>query len=93
MLNPEFTGQFRRDYKLALKRNCSPAAFQTVMAFLVAEQPLPRKYRDHVLANTRNYKEMRECHIEPDWLLIYKTYPETGVLKLIRTGSHSDLFE
>ena len=92
MLKPEFTGQFQRDYKLALKRNCNPDVFQTVMTFLVNEQPLPRKYRDHVLTNTRKYKEMRECHMEPDWLLIYKAYPETGVLKLVRTGSHSDLF-
>ena len=92
MLKPDFTGQFKRDYRLALKRNCNPEALQTVIAFLVREKPLPQKYRDHLLTNSRDYKEMRECHIEPDWLLIYKIYPETGVVKLIRTGSHSDLF-
>ena len=92
MLKAEFSGQFRRDYKLALKRNCDPTALQAVLALLLEERTLPPKYRDHVLVNTRNYKEMRECHIEPDWLLIYKVYPESGVLKLVRTGSHSDLF-
>ena len=66
MLKPEFTGQFKRDYKLA--------------------------YRDHALVNSRNYKGMRECHIQPDWLLVYKVIHETLILELIRTGSHSDLF-
>ena len=92
MLRPEFTGQFKRDYKLALKRNCNPKALQAVTALLINEQPLPQKYRDHLLINSRNYKNMRECHVDPDWLLIYKIYPETGVLKMVRTGSHTDLF-
>lgn len=92
MLEAKFSGQFRRDYKLVLKRNCNPAALQAVLTLLLEECTLPPKYRDHLLVNTRNYKGMRECHIEPDWLLIYKIYPEAGVLKLVRTGSHSDLF-
>ena len=70
MLKVEFSGQFKRDYKLAIKRGCNPNA----------------------LTNSRNYKGMRECHIEPDWLLVYKVYRDTLILKLIRTGSHSDLF-
>ena len=92
MLKPEFTGQFKRDYKLALRRGCNPEALQTVITLLVNETPLPEKYRDHALTNSRDYKGMRECHIEPDWLLVYKIYKETLILKLIRTGSHSDLF-
>lgn len=92
MLKPEFTGQFRRDYKLAVKRGCDPAALQAVITLLVNETPLPEKYRDHALSNSRDYKGMRECHIEPDWLLVYKIYKESLILKLIRTGSHSDLF-
>lgn len=92
MLRAEFTGQFKRDYRLALKRGCNPNALQTVIAMLVNEQPLPEKYRDHPLVNSRNYQNMRECHIEPDWLLIYKVYQDTLILRLIRTGSHSDLF-
>ena len=92
MLKPEFTGQFKRDYKLAVKRGCDPAALEAVIILLCNEQPLPDKYRDHALVNSRSYKDMRECHIEPDWLLVYKVYNETLILKLIRTGTHSDLF-
>jgi mRNA interferase YafQ len=92
MLKPEFTGQFKKDYKLAIKRGCKPEALQDVITLLVHEQPLPDHYRDHALVNSRNYKGMRECHIEPDWLLVYKIVQETLILQLIRTGSHSDLF-
>ena len=62
------------------------------VSFYVYEQPLPEKYKDHALTNSRNYKDMRECHIEPDWLLVYKVLREILILRLIRTGSHSDLF-
>jgi mRNA interferase YafQ len=92
MLKPEFTGQFKKDYKLAIKRGCKPEALQEVITLLVNEQPLPDKYRDHALVNSQNYKDMRECHIEADWLLVYKIVQENLILKLIRTGSHSDLF-
>ena len=92
MLKPEFTGQFKRDYKLAVKRGCNPKKLEEVITLLCNEQPLPEAYRDHALTNSRNYKDMRECHIEPDWLLVYKVVRETLILKLIRTGSHSDLF-
>ena len=92
MLKAEFTTQFKRDYKLALKRGCDPNSLQQVLTLLIMEEPLPEKYRDHALTNSRNYKGMRECHIEPDWLLVYKVFQETLYIKLIRTGSHSDLF-
>lgn len=92
MLKVEFTGQFKRDYKLALKRGCNPALLQEVVSMLLRGQVLPEKYRDHALTNSRDYKNMRECHVEPDWLLIYSVQHDTLVLKLIRTGSHSDLF-
>ena len=92
MLKIEFTGQFKKDYKAAIKRGCDPEELTAVISLLAAEQPLPEKYRDHALINSRNYVGMRECHIKPDWLLIYKTYPDRLVLALIRTGSHSDLF-
>ena len=92
MLKLEFSSQFKRDYKLALKRGCNPAKLEEVVGILQAEKPLPEKYHDHDLTNSRNYKDMRECYIEPDWLLVYKVYRGTLILKLIRTGSHSDLF-
>ena len=92
MLKVEFTGQFKKDYKLAVKRGCDPKELEKVITLFVEEQPLPEKYRDHALTNSRNYKDMRECHIEPDWLLVYKVLKEALLLRLIRTGSHSDLF-
>ena len=92
MLKIEFTGQFKRDYKLALKRGCDPEELTTVISILASEQSLPDKYRDHPLETSRNYKGMRECHIKPDWLLIYKIHEDRLVLGLIRTGTHSDLF-
>jgi mRNA interferase YafQ len=92
MLKAEFSAQFRKDYKLAVKRGCNPELLQEAIALLMSEQPLPEKFRDHALVNSRNYKGMRECHIEPDWLLIYKIVNDKLVLKLIRTGTHSDLF-
>lgn len=92
MLKIKFTSQFKKDYKLALKRGCDPKELEEVITLLANGQPLPEKYRDHALVNSRNYKDMRECHIEPDWLLVYKIYQDMLVLRLIRTGTHSDLF-
>ncbi len=92
MLKIEYTGKFKKDYKLAIKRGCDPQDLTTVISLLAAMKPLPEKYRDHPLENSRNYKGMRECHIKPDWLLIYKIYSDRLVLELIRTGTHSDLF-
>ena len=63
-----------------------------VVELLCEEKPLPSAYRDHALTNSKNYKDMRECHIQPDWLLVYKIERDALILKLIRTGSHSDLF-
>ena len=92
MLKPEFSGQFKRDYKLAIKRGCDPKKLEEVVSILCREEPLPPSYRDHALTNSRNYKGMRECHIEPDWLLVYKIVREKLIFTLSRTGSHSDLF-
>ena len=92
MLKLEFSGQFKRDYKLAVRRGCDPKKLEAVITLLCNEQPLPEACRDHALVNSRNYQGMRECHIEPDWLLVYKVFQQTLILKLIRTGSHSDLF-
>ena len=92
MLKPEFTGQFKRDYKMAIKRGCDPKKLEEVITLLCNEQPLPEAYRDHALQNSRNYKGKRECHIEPDWLLVYKILKEKLILSLIRTGTQSDLF-
>ena len=63
---------------------------ETVIDMLANEQPLPEKYKDHAL--TGDWKGFRECHIQPDWLLIYKIQNDSLILTLSRIGSHSDLF-
>jgi len=93
MLKIEFTGQFKKDYKLAIKRGCDPNKLNKIISILCNEQQLPEVYQDHALINSKNYKGMRECHIQPDWLLVYKISQNILVLKLIRTGTHSDLFK
>ena len=90
MLKPEFTGQFKKDYKLAVKRGCDPQKLSAVVELLCEEKPLPSAYRHHALTNSKNYKDMRVCHIQPDWLLIY--YQTDTELYLYRTGTHADLF-
>ena len=90
MLDIQYEKSFKKDYKRMLKRGCNPQNLQDVLSFLVNQQPLPEKYRDHNLSG--NYAGYRECHIELDWLLIYKIFNDKLVLVLTRTGSHSDLF-
>ena len=92
MLKLEFTGRFKKDYKIAVKRGCNPKRLEEVLELLQKEEVLPSKYQDHQLVNSRNYQNMRECHIEPDWLLVYQVIDDELILRLIRTGSHSDLF-
>ena len=92
MLTIKYQGQFKKDYKLAVKRGCNIPELENVIRMLADEQILPEKYRDHALADSRNFKGMRECHIEPDWLLIYQIVRKELILNLVRTGSHSDLF-
>ena len=92
MLKLEFTGRFKKDYKTMIKRGVNPKKLEELLVLLCNEQTLPESYRDHNLVNSRNYKDMRECHIESDWLLVYQIVNDTLILKLIRTGTHSDLF-
>jgi mRNA interferase YafQ len=88
MLNPVHAKQFKKDYKLAKSRSKSMKKLIDIMDKLMNEEPLAQKHRDHNL--TGNYVGCRECHVEPDWLLIYST---TDVdIYFIRTGTHSDLF-
>ena len=86
----KLTTQFRKDYKLAGKRGMKMALLDEVIAALAMGQPLPEKNKDHVL--TGNWLGYRECHILPDWLLIYRMEEDVLVLTLTRTGTHSDLF-
>lgn len=88
MLKPSYTKQFDRDLKKAIKRGRDKERLKTIMAKLIAEEPLEPRHRDHKL--TGGYHGRRECHIEPDWLLIYKIAGDEIIFE--RTGTHSDLF-
>lgn len=92
MLNLEYTNQFKKDIKKITKPGLDIEKLHKVIDILQKQEKLPAHYRDHLLVNSRNYKNMRECHIEADWLLIYKIYDDAMVLVAVRTGSHSELF-
>ncbi|MGA3245835.1 MAG: type II toxin-antitoxin system YafQ family toxin [Bacteroidota bacterium] len=83
------TSQFKRDYKKAKKRGWDISKLLQVVSRLASGEKLEPRYRDHSLGG--EYLDCSECHVEPDWLLIYTLTAEE--LVLIRTGSHSDLFE
>lgn len=87
----EYGGKFLKDLKLAKRRGLNFKDLTDVIDMLQEGKILPLKYRDHLL--TGNYKGFRECHINPDWLLIYKKKEAIKVVSLYRTGSHSDLFK
>lgn len=84
------TGKFKRDYKLAVKRGYNPILLENVVDTLARGEKLADKYQDHLLSG--NYAGYRECHITPDWLLIYELDGKELTLCLMRTGTHSDLF-
>ena len=88
----DFTGQYKKDLKLARKRNLPENKLNEIIYLLATDQELPAANHDHMLYG--DYAGARECHIQPDWLLIYdKSHDDCiQILTLIRTGTHSDLF-
>ncbi len=90
MLKIKFLNSFKKDYKRIVKRGYNIALLENVIRMLADGETLPAKYRDHTL--TGNYSGFRECHITPDWLLIYEVRESELILVLSRTGTHSDLF-
>lgn len=87
----QFTNQFKRDLKIAKKQNKKLDKLFDVIDILANGGILDAKYKDHAL--TGKYKGTRECHIEPDWLLIYEIREDVLVLMLYRLGTHSELFK
>jgi len=85
-----WTGQFKKDYKLARKRNLNIELLDEIIRKLARGEELPKENRDHALSG--NWLGYRECHIQSDWLLIYRVEEGVLILTLTRTGTHSDLF-
>ena len=86
---PEYSTRFHRDVKLAQKRGKNMAKLKELLAILIADEPLPLRYKDHALKN--DWSSYRDAHIEPDWLLIYCI--QGDVVRFERTGTHADLFD
>ena len=90
MLDVYYSQKFKKDYKRMLKRGVKAEDFEFVLNELINQRELPKEYYDHNLKG--NYEGFRECHINPDWLLIYRVEKQQLTLTLARTGSHADLF-
>ena len=90
MLTIRYQTAFKKDFKKIKKRGYDISQLETVIQTLAEKKTLDEKYRDHALSG--NWNGYRECHITPDWLLIYKVIEGELILLLTRTGTHSDLF-
>jgi mRNA interferase YafQ len=88
MRTPEYSGQFKRDVKLAKKRGKDMEKFKKLLALLIEGVPLPATYLDHPLKG--EWIDFRDAHIEPDWVLIYKISGD--IVRFERTGKHADVF-
>lgn len=91
MLEIILSNRFKKDLKLAAKRGYNLELLSKVVDLLASQEKLPSKYKDHELVG--NYIGFRECHIQADWLLVYRVQSDTLILFLSRTGTHSDLFD
>lgn len=90
MLTIKYHTMFKKDFKKIKKRGYDISRLEKIVELPANEVPLPEQFKDHNLSG--NYNGFRECHIAPDWLLIYQVNNNELVLVLSRTGSHSDLF-
>jgi len=90
MLEIEFTNKMKRDVKLMKKRGKDISELTTTLNLLARRKPMPKRYHDHQLSG--DLKDFRECHIEPNWLLIYRIFENKLILSASGTGTHSDLF-
>ena len=87
----DMTGQFKKDIKKAKKRGLDIPKLYELVDLLLNGEKLPENYHDHLLSG--EYNGLRECHIQPDWLLIYDRAETIRLITLQRTGTHSDLFK
>lgn len=88
----KFMNSFKKGHKIAKKQGKDLNKLYSIIESLANGETLDIKYKDHALTDCKEYKNCRECHIEPDWLLIYKYNKDSLILFLVETGSHSELF-
>ncbi len=84
------SSKFRRDIRRCQRQQKDMDKFKVIHELLIMSKQLPARNKDHLL--TGNWKNHRECHIEPDWLLIYRVNDDENVIEYVRTGTHADLF-
>lgn len=89
----KYTNKFKKQFKKIMKQGKNEQKFLSVLEYLANGIALPEKYRNHNLIGSGEYPSCSECHIEPDWLLVYKIQNEELILLLFATGSHSELFK
>ena len=90
--NVQYTSRFKKEFKKALKQGKDENKFLEVLSVIANGEELDSKYKNHKLLNDKIYKGCSECHITPDWLLVYKIQDNELILLLFATGSHSELF-
>lgn len=88
----KFTSEFKKHYKKVKKQGKDINKLKMVVAKLANKEELDEKYKNHMLTISKHYKNCGECHIEPDWLLVYQYEEEQLILLLVTTGSHSEIF-
>ncbi len=89
MLKPVYSKRFERDVRRMMKRGNDPERLKSVVRMLVHQETLDERYKNHPLKG--DYKGCYDCHIRPDWILIYRI--EEEIIQFVRTGSHADLFK
>ena len=91
MFELEYSGQFKKDLKLMLKRGADIEDIRVILHMLETDGQVADSYRPHILSG--KYSGIWECHIKPDWLLLYDISDSITLIRLVRTGTHSDLFK
>lgn len=90
MFTPQYTNQFKKDFKKVKKRGYKISLLDVAVDTLLKTGTLPKQYKPHPLSG--NYKGTFDAHIKPDWILVYAIDTKKNIITLVRTGSHSDLF-
>ena len=89
----KFTSSYKKRLKKVLKQGKEFKKIKTIIVKLANKEELEIKYKNHELNDNKKFKNCKECHVEPDWLLVYKYYENDLILLLVETGSHSEIFK
>lgn len=88
-----YSNKFKKALRKSLKKGKNIDKLEPIILKLAYKEPLDPKYKNHNLVDSKEYQNCKECHIEPDWLLVYKYVDDELILLLMNTGSHSEIFK